>query len=334
MKNWLLSSTALYAPEGEGGSDAATSPPPPPPVATPTTSPTTRLGASQEISDLLDFDPFEPEQPSGQEGEAKPKTAATPAPAGKETKTGDEQVPPSGSETPPKPDPVAQQLETVANLLRQQTEANAKPKTDAETKPKAPKFNLSIPDGISKALLSSEVPEERSAALVEFSNGLANLIYDETMKEVRANLGEIVRRLPEIARSQVNELTTQADMQRDFWDTFSGATVPEAFRLPRTTEMGQFVALTARSLAMELKAKGQEPGWTPEFRNEIGKRVYAALGRQLPGQTQQQQQARPNGNGAQRTPKPGSFATGQTGRGGDAVQFKNDLEKEIAEVFE
>lgn len=330
MRNWLLNSTALHAPAGPASGPASDSAPTPDAGAAP--APETGP-SSTELKNLLDFDPFEPEPASGQEGEGK--TPPAPVPAGKEKKAGDEQVPPSGAETPPpKPDPVSQQLQEVANLLRLQTEANARPKSDvnAGAKPKGPKFNLTIPEAISKAMLTSEEPTERAAALVEFANGLSNLVYEETMKEVRGHLTALVQRIPEISRNQVTELTTQQEMQRDFWDSVAGSAIPEAQRLPRTKEMGQFVALTAQNLAMELKRKGQEPAWTPEFRNEIVQRVYAALGRQAPGQQQ-----RPNGNGAapiQRQPKPNAFASGAGSRGGDQVQYKTDLEKDIAEIFD
>lgn len=326
MRSWLLNSTALRAPEGDGAAPA--------PVAdTTTTPPASTESTPSQIRELLDFDPFEPAPDAGQEGEVK--TAATPAPAGGEKKkVGDAQVPPSDAEAAPaKPDPVAQQLEQVANLLRQQTEAAARPKpAEAEKGAKAPKFNLSIPESISKALLSSEEPTERVAALTEFANGLSNLVHEEIMKEVRTNLAEIVRRIPEIAGNQVRELTTQQEMQNDFWNAASGQHIPEAMRLPRSKEMGQFVALTAQSLAMELKAQGKDLGWTPEFRNEVLKRVCTGLGRAVPSAAPAQPQ-RPNGNLPPRQPKPAAFATGQGGRG-DQVTYKSDLEKDIAEMFD
>lgn len=332
MRNWLLSSTALYGPEGEGAAPAADTTPPA--QSTPQETPAERLGVSKEVQDIINYDPFEPEPDSGQEGGEK-KTASPPTPAGEKKKVGDAQIPPDGADAaPPKPDPVAIQLEEVAKLLRTQTEAAARPKAE-EPKTRAPKFNLSIPESITKALLTSEEPTERAAALVEFANGLANLVFDETMKDVRGHLQEIVRRIPEISRGQVQELTTMQEMQRDFWDTVAGASVPEPQRLPKTKEMGQFVALTAQSLAMELKAKGQDLGWTPQFRDEVVKRVYAALGRPAPGSQlpQQQNGGRPAPQ-LQRQPKAPAFATGAGQRSDSQVQYKSDVERDIAEMFD
>lgn len=328
---WLLNSTALRGPDGPGNGAAA--------PAGDTTSPDpgpSGSGAAEDIAAIFEFDPFTPSEPettpSGQEGSDKKATESAPSPAGDAKKAGDEQVPPKGATSEgPKPDASAQQLAEIAALLRAQTEKKepTEPKKDG---PKEPKFNLSIPESITKKLLVSEDPAERAQGLVEFANGLSNYLYETVAQEFGAALSALERRVPTIARSQVTEITSQAEMNRDFWDSAAGPTIPEAQRLPMTPQMGQFVALTAQALAKELVAKGQKPMWTPDFRNELVKRVFEGLGRPVPtpgnGQQSMQRQV------SSRTPKASSFATGQGNRGSDQTQFKSEVQKDIAELFD
>lgn len=321
-----------YSPEdGTGGAPALETPP----VSTPEVS-----NESPDVRAMLDWDPFElpkenandaapsqPGTPPGKEGEAK--TSPRPSEV-KKVAGADEEVPADPPLLSPKvPDPLQSQLAEITRLLAEDKAAKAKPEGTKDPAPQGPRFAFSIPSQITKAIFESEDLGERSAGMTALVNGLSNSIYNELSQEFEARQRAIIEAIPRISSQTVREITTQEGMVRDFYGTFTDLPKDESGNVNPIVQ--NVVQQTAQAYATELKNAGKTFAWTPEFRNEVGKRVYSLLNLQLKAAPNTQTPpVKPNG----RVPKPASFASGGSGARSSALPPANEVVKDIMDTFD
>lgn len=315
-----LMTSVVFQPEGESGAAA-----PKEGASSSDSSPTV------DVKAILEWDPFEPDEASGEEDADASATSP-----GTEAKEGDDLTPgktpdPSKAqqqEQPKAPDPVQQQLADIARLLAENNRPKEEKKVEA---PKGPRFNLSVPQEITKALLESEDPGERSEALVAFTNGLANAIYVEMAQEFAGHIERVVQAVPQLSQRQISAADQQRQMNQDFWETY-GSNAADDGKLPRSPEVQQFTVFTAQQMAREMQTAGLQPGWTPQFRDELARRVFSAFGKQVPGQQAPEKTPTPAAGG--KKPKAPSFATGTGTRGGDRPQAPNEQVADIWDTFD
>ncbi len=322
----ILGRNLNFAPDGDGSAPAAT----PGDNSTPSDGTTSEGGETESegkeegpnVRELLDFDPFEPTPSVGKEKtETKPKAEpkSTPSDAKEPKKNGDA-LPPSDSSKAPTPDPVQRALDGINEALRNGLQPQ-KVEPKAEPKSSAPKFAFDIPAPISK-LLFSEDPEERAQGMSHALNGVANLVYQETMAEVSGVLQQLMQRIPQIVDSRTGEQKSQETASKDFFGRFT--------TLKQTPQMMAFIAGESKALAQEMHAAGhRNMSWNEDFREALGKRIFEGLGLPFPEKGQQQTQ-QPNGNSRQ--PKKATFQTGGGNRG-NQPEVLGELAKDILETF-
>jgi hypothetical protein len=276
------------------------------------------------IKDYLDFDPFEPSdegQAGGAEGTAKPADEPAVEAAGDALPPTNQQKPPADQSAKPTDDPVLRELARInQTLAASQQPRYTIPQQPQAPQKQAPRYNLEIPQQILKAVIHSEDPEERALGLAALINGLANTIYNDVTAEQQTAQQRMVAAIPQMHQRLSVEQNEQQRAAQDFFGRFTG--------LKPTPQMMGFVANEAKALAIEQwNAGNRNLMWNEQFREALGKRVYEAMGFQVPGRQQQQPQ------GAQRAPKRPQFAAGGDAKGGNERRAPNQETQEIWDVF-
>lgn len=264
--------------EGSGGGEAA-----PAPESSPQT-PADRMGVSDEVKSVFDFDPFEPgEQAQVATPEALPgesdsvagAVAAPPAPA--------PEVAPAAVSPPPEP-PLAQTVQELRDVVGALPEAIRQ--SQPQPQPMQPQEDpwlprdgdqplnymqvmSQIPDAVMHGIGSENLGERKQAVaqLMGISMTIAHrLATKQAVEQVRQEMSRI---LPSFVGEQIRSYDTAQQVYKDFYGAYPQLSAPH-FR--------PIVMQEAQKLSRQLGVSG----WTPQFRDQLGKHVLAMLGQVAP----------------------------------------------------
>ncbi len=268
--------------EGSGGSEAA------PPPAADTSAPASaadRMGVSQEIKDIFDFDPFDPSKEPAPEVTA-PEVVAPPAPLEAAPAQPLPAAPVEGAVAPPvpvSPEPLqaaVQELRQVVQDLPQQLRPPPAPEQlTPETDPWMPRdgeralnyFEVmsQIPDPVMQNLGSENLLERKQAVAQLMGVAMTvshRLAMKQAVETVRREMSQV---LPNFVSEQIKNYDTAQRVYTDFYGKFPQLSAPH-FR--------PIVQQEAAKLSRQLGVAG----WTPEFRDQLGKHVIGMLGQAVP----------------------------------------------------
>lgn len=291
------------------------------------------MGASEDIAELLSYDPFaeteesleETPEPSvtdeGQADGGAPAVAEAPGDGGQQSQ------PPMNANQPGTnalpggavgPEAELQQLRTqVAQMsgmlqqMQQVSQANQGQRAgqqESQEDALARMYNLTIPDQLFAAM-NSEDPNERRQAIAHAFNGLARVVHSNVRQEYSTALQQQVPQM--LQQRQQHE-----QFQRQVFNDFYGAN-PDLNR----PELRQAIVGVASQLMREGQATGQFQTWDANFSQALATRVRGVLS------SWQQTQTPP----APAAPKPPVMAPNGV-RPADAVpnQQRNDPNSQAA----
>lgn len=261
-------------------------------------------GGSQNLSPddmemLMMSDPFNPD--ADDEGEETQPEGSTEGSEGQDPAQTQPEAQP-GQEAPPKPETAQNdQSQTIAALQQQistlmtqiqsmQTGGQGQGGDQQQQAPsespfeKVPGYDFSIPDGLVE-LLNSEDPKERTQGIAAFGKGVSQVVHKTIMGEMGGVIQQVVEAIPQMV-AQINQQTeTQKSIFDDFYGTFKDLNRKELYPTIQTV---------TQQVLSDPAYGGQ---WSAAARDEIGKRVYALMGRAAPGGQQQQQTSPPKIHG-------------------------------------
>jgi hypothetical protein len=216
-----------------------------------------------EAEAVLRHDPF---------GAAEPEVAPAPEP---EVDTGvDGGTTTEAPVAPADPIPQAPTVDpTLAGLLARQTElleATLAPKTEAAPEaPAAPRFAVQVPDGL-VAMLNSDEPADRAAAVNNIVNGVANMAYGAAVEFVTAKITELQSTLPTYINQHTEAATTQRQAQEVFYSAYPKLADP-AIR--------GVVGAVAQDVGKQWMNAGKPfTGMTPEFADAVAVAIAGKFG--------------------------------------------------------
>lgn len=280
MREWGLSK-AVWSENIEGGGGEAA--PAPAADASAPSSPADRMGVSQEVRDIFDFDPFEP----GREPEAPaPVVEAPAAPLEATTPQPLPAAPPEGAVIHPAPAPVeplqsaVQELRQVVQDLPNQLrppapEAPMTPETDPWMPRDGEKplnyFEVMshVPDAVMQNLGSENLLERKQAVAQLMGVAMTishRLAAKQAVETLRREMSQI---LPQFVQERIQNYDTAQQVYKDFYGKYPQLSAPH-FR--------PIVQQEAAKLSRQLGVSG----WTPEFRDQLGKHVIGMLGQVAP----------------------------------------------------
>lgn len=248
------------------------------------------MDISEEVKSIMDWDPFGPPSTSASEGSAEPGAgAAAPttdpavgsAPAvGTDPATA---VPPSQPPAPATPpqDLSAQALADAARAMREAAEKMGQPApasapagpaapVEDEFQPKDAQGNnldysgINIPDQL-LAAMNSENPTERKMATTHLIASSMRTVHRMVLEQsVKMMQQQVAQAVPRFVQQQIMAHQRQQEVYQDFYGTFPDLSAPE---------IRPVIMATAERLQTEMN----NPGWTPQFRDALGKRVRDLL---------------------------------------------------------
>lgn len=174
---------------------------------------------------------------------------------------------------------VAQQQETITQLLAAQNKPKEPAKKD---EPKAPAFNVDIPQEM-LAAMASEDPGERAHATKLLINGSMNMVWNKMEQALTAVVAQVREALPQMIQSHTTTTKTQEQVFNDFYGKFPQLNNPA---------LQPVVVNVAARLAQADKAAGRQWSWNDEFRDRLGQEVLQLISGVAPqGQQQTPPQA-------------------------------------------
>lgn len=266
----------------EGG--GAPAPAPAADASAPAT-PAERMGVSEEIVNVFNFDPFEPSQEvetppavEGPEGVAGGVVSAPPPPV---------QAPPEVAPSAPAEPPLAQTVQELRDAIGALPEAIRQVPPTAPPQPQEDAWlprdgeqalnymqvMSTVPDQL-VAAIGSENPTERKAAIGQLMGIGMTIAHRMAMKQaveqVRREMSSI---LPQFVGEQIRNYDTAQQVYKDFYGKFPQLSAPQ-FR--------PIVQAEAAKLSRQLGVSG----WTPEFRDRLGAHVLGMFGQVVPATVQ------------------------------------------------
>lgn len=236
---------------------------------------------TDDITSVLHYDPFAggdteipevkaPAVTSGTDnasagGDENPPPVAPAAPATK----------PAASATPEVPDAayrqIADQLATIAaSAARPQ---NVEPEN---TGPKKPAFGFNIPDPL-VAALSSQDPVEFKQGLGAFAQGVAQVVFEQTIAYQDSLYKPQLESLPSLMLQAVQQMQHNKSVEQDFYGTYKELDNP-------------MLRPVVKQVATQVASELGKSAWDAELRDATAKRVkelmaFAVGQQQQPAQT-------------------------------------------------
>jgi len=176
----------------------------------------TEQGDVSEAETFLRYDPFAPED-----------NAEDSAPTGEEevaTGTDGDVQEEAAPVAPVEPAPTQVTTDpTLTALLEQQTRlletALKPPVVETTPEPEAPRFAVQLPEGLVN-MLNSEEPSERSAAINNIVNGVANMAFAAAKDHIEQRFAAFAKELPQHISTHTESITTQRDAQQMFYSAY------------------------------------------------------------------------------------------------------------------
>lgn len=264
--------------EGSGGGEAAPAP------QEAVTDNADRMGVSQEVKDIFDFDPFEPGQETAPAVEAPvaPLEAVTPPPPPAAPVEG------TTPAIPAPPEPLQAAVQELRQVVQDLPQAMRQPQPQQEMTPETDvwmprdgeqplnyfQVMSQVPDAVMQNLGSENMAERKQA--VSQLMGVAmtishRLAMKQAVETVRREMSQV---LPNFVGEQIRNYDTAQRVYTDFYGKFPQLSAPH-FR--------PIVQQEAAKLSRQLGASG----WTPEFRDQLGRHVLGMLGQVAPTATAQ-----------------------------------------------
>lgn len=256
---------------------------------------------TDEISSAIDFDPFGPEDNTGDSDADSNEADASQTPSEEaEGDTADGSGDDAGQ--PAKTDTTGQQTEDgsqansdLQEYLKQNQELlqqvvsgksqgedktqDSKDEGEADPWSHVPSYDYNVPDQLVE-MMGSEDPNERKQAMGFLVKGVAQGIHQQIMSTVGSQFQNLQQHIPQTVQQMQQTQAVQQQVATDFYGTY-----PE-FNDPNITPIVQNVA----KQVMEEQGKN---AWDQSLRDEIGKRVKGILGKVAGSNTQQQQNTAP-----------------------------------------
>lgn len=280
--------TVFWSAPGEGNS------PPEPDAPSPESPP-------MEMDFLGEgFDPPGTQDRPGEGGDPEP--ADGPQPVGEDTVVAGAGDPPPQPTPAPEPEPRREVDPEVAQLRARLAELEGKIEPKKEAPPQDPdqEFILKsyggirIPPDVLVALRDDD-PAKASEALTGLMFGVLSRAARDSRAFVREELARMREEVPRIATNEVETRTRAQQVEADFYGNYPVLNKPR---------LRPVVAQTMQEIAQDWISQGKRVDWTPEFRDQLARRVAEDLGIQL--------QAKPNG-GTRPEPRK-QFASGSGSR--------------------
>lgn len=225
----------------------------------------------EQVDALLSFDPFskkdapaEPPAADAEAGEVPPAAAdAETLPA--EQGTGEPPAAPTApAAQPPTEDPekvlLKQQLEQMQRDIAAMRQPQQPQQPPEDPNAAVPEYAFNIPDALLEHLRSDN-PAEVRAGVGALAQGVARTVHQTVMQQMASLVQTVVPQM-------VNQGVTGAQMAReiftDFYGTYKELNVPE---------LRPMIVNVAQQVASEYRAST----WSPQLRDEVARRVKAAL---------------------------------------------------------
>lgn len=246
-------------------------------------------GASEELTetqvrDLMDFSPFDDQQgqDSASESDAGGSVGSeagdaaggedagvtrTEGPSEGESESGQQAADPEKEELR---NQLTQLRDQVNQLMgAQQAQGQGQGQGQEQGQGSAiPAYDFNVPDKMMEMMDSAD-PTQRKQALAQMLKGTAQAVHQNVYNQFGQALQQLRQEIPQQAQQTMQQTSQVQQVNKDFFGTY-----PELNR----TELQPMIQSVGQQVLQEFQQRGKRvDSWTPELRDEIGKRARQVL---------------------------------------------------------